>query len=216
MMKPPFRMMVVARSQMGKTTLMVKLLLYYWLKMFNKIIIFCPTYSKDATWRCVDRYLGEKVDVYPVVTSGLVRKIWAKADEKKKENKEFRTLIYFDDCTGQEDFNTQNPQGIMNQLSSKGNHSGISSIYVVQKFTQCSTTMRTNAEGFLTFYTQSEAEKKYMWQEFGFGSYKDFKEVINTSTKDAYHSLFVNRQGPGMPDYFHNFKWIKTDAPPST
>lgn len=157
----------------------------------------------------MDEYLGRQVDVYPVVTETLIKKIWAKTDQKRASGKpDYKTLIYFDDCTGQEDFKVQDERGMLNQLVSKGNHSGISSVYVVQKFTQCSTTMRVNAEGLITFYTQSETEKKYIWQEFGYDSFVMFKRLIDGSTEEPYHSLFINRQGPGMPDYFHNFKWI--------
>jgi hypothetical protein len=188
---------------------MVKLMLYYWIKLFDRIYIFCPTYSKDGTWRCVDEYYTSgQINVYPVVHTDLVKKLWARTDKERLTNPNYKVLMYFDDCTGQPDFNCVAAGGIMNQLTSKGNHSGISSVYVVQKFTQCSTTMRTNAEGFLTFFTQSEAEKKYMWQEFGVGTYPYFKSLMDESTKQAYHNFFVNRQGPGMPDYYHNFKWI--------
>ena len=156
----------------------------------------------------MDGHLGNQVDVYPVVTETLIKKIWAKTDQKRLDKPDYKTLIYFDDCTGQEDFKVQDERGMLNQLVSKGNHSGISSVYVVQKFTQCSTTMRVNAEGLITFYTQSETEKKYIWQEFGYDTFVLFKQLIDSSTEEPYHSLFINRQGPGMPDYFHNFKWI--------
>lgn len=194
---------------MGKTTLMVKLMLYYWVNMFDNITIFCPTYSKDSAWRPVDTYYGKKVVVYSKVSDVKIRNVWAKADRRRAADPKHVEMIYFDDCTGQEDFKVNDERGIINQLVSKGNHSGISTVYVVQKFTQCSTTMRLNAEGLITFFTQSENEKKYIWGEVGVGTYKKFKEVMDSCTREPYHSFFVNRQGPGMPDYFHNFKWIK-------
>lgn len=205
MLTPPFRLMVVARSQMGKTTLMIKLMVYFWVKMFKKIYIFCPTFHKDTKWSAVNEHVKSgKIKIYNNVDSSVIKKIWSKCVATEP------VLFYFDDCTGQPDFKVNNEQGVINQLVCKGNHSGISTVWVIQKFTQCSTTMRANAEGLITFYVQSEDEKKYIYKEFGIGSFKNFKTIIDESTKTAYHNFYCNRQGPGMPDYYHNFNFIIT------
>lgn len=208
MLKPPFRLMVVARSQMGKTSLLIKLMLYYWIEMFDRIYIFCPTYAKDNKWRVLDEYLTTKIQVYAVVKETTIKNIWKQCDMEKEKNEDAQFLILCDDCAGQADFKINNEQGIINQLVSKGNHSNISTVWVVQKFTQCSTIMRTNAEGLLTFYVQSEDEMKYIWKEFGVGQFKVFRDVLKENTKEKYHNFYINRQGPGMPDYYHNFKYL--------
>ena len=202
--------MVVARSQMGKTTLLIKLMQYYWLKQFNRIWIFCPTYGKDKKWNLLNDYVESgKIQVFSTVKRNTLIKIWKKCDEIRLSNEDAKFLIYFDDCTGQKDFKLNQETGIVNQLVSKGNHSGISTIWVVQKFTQSSTIMRTNAEGLITFFVQSEDELKYIWKEFGIGSFSTFKEFARKMTEKKYHNLFINRQGPGAPDYYHNFKLVK-------
>jgi hypothetical protein len=207
MLKPPFRLMCVARSQMGKTTLMIKLMQYYWLKMFNKIYIFCPTYAMDRSWRCIDKYvLDGKVEVRSKVENSVIQDIWDECNSSFKEGE--HKMIYFDDCAGQHDFKLDKETGKINMLVSLGNHSNISTVWVVQKVTQCSTIMRANAEGIITFYVQSEKERKYIYDEFGIGSYKTFKDLLENCTGEKYSSLYVNRQGPGKPDYYKNFRLI--------
>lgn len=209
MLVPPFRAMVVSRSQMGKTTLMIKMFQYYWLKMFDKIVIFSPTYTKDEKWRCMDKHVRSgKIKVIPTVKDAIVQREWFKWTERKEKDK--HCFFYFDDCVGQEDFKTNSEQGVINKLVSRGNHDKISSLYVVQKFTQASTIMRTNAEGVFSFYVQSDKENKYIWEEFGFGKYAQFKEWFQRITGEKYHFLFVNRQGAGKADYYHNFKLVTT------
>jgi len=194
---------------MGKTTLMIKLMIQYWLKDFDKIWIICPTYAEDKNWSYFDEYITVgTVSVHHEVDENHLKKIWNKCKKEKIANPEFSALIYFDDCTGQPAFKSNQETGVLNQLFSKGRHAGLSFVIVVQKFTQASTIMRTNADCFLTFMTLSDTEKNHMYNEFGFGGKKNFLKLLDKSTFEPYHHFYVNRQGPGAPDYYHNFKLI--------
>lgn len=177
--------------------------------MFHTIFIFCPTFSKDKKWcQLNEAVVKGKVKVYGTVKNNTLINIWHKCDEILEKTPDAQFMIFFDDCAGQKDFKLNLETGVINQLVSKGNHSHISTVWAVQKFTQCSTIMRSNAEGLITFFIQSEDEMKYVWKEFGVGNFKDFKVLLQSSTKEKYHSFYVNRQGPGAPDYYHNFKFI--------
>lgn len=194
---------------MGKTTLMQKIMSRYWLDLFYKIYIICPTYAEDKGWSLFDAYVDSgKIEVIFEVEENKLRKIWNVCRKLKLEDPSKHFLIYFDDCTGQPAFKKNQETGVLNALFSKGRHSNISIVIVVQKFTQASTIMRTNADCFLTFMTLSDTEKNHMYSEFGFGGKKKFIELLDYSTIQPYHHFFVNRQGPGAPDYYHNFKKI--------
>lgn len=209
MMQPPFRLLTIARSQTGKTTLLIKLLHYYWIKMFTKIYIFCPTYLEQAKWSSLDKYVKSgKIKVYPVVDEKILKKIWNKYKELKSKGSKHNVLILFDDCTGQKEFKVNQETGIINLMVSKANHAGISIAAAVQKITQASTIMRSQAEGVLTFSCLQEKEIKPLYDEFGVGKLKNFREMVINSTLQPYHYLYINRQGPGIPDYYHNFKFI--------
>ena len=50
--------------------------------------------------------------------------------------------------------------------------------------------------------------QKHIYAQFGIGSFKDFKKVLMRATLGKYNYFVVNRQGPGVADYYHNFKKI--------
>lgn len=209
MMKPPFRLLTIARSQTGKTTLMIKLLHYYWLKMFTKIYIFCPTYKEQDKWSSLDKHVNSgKITVYPLVDEKILKKIWAKYKDLKAKGSKHQVLIIFDDCTGQKDFKVNQETGIINLMVSKANHAGISIVAAVQKLTQASTIMRSQSEGILAFSCLQESEITPFYKEFGIGKLAMFRDIIINSTLLPFHYLYINRQGPGIPDYYHNFKFI--------
>lgn len=188
----------------------------YWLKKFNKIWIICPTYAEDDNWSFFDEHVKKgNVKVIGEVDEHELKKIWNWCKKKKVEHRQegktdkLNFLIYFDDCTGQPAFKKNQETGVVNQLFSKCRHANITLIVVVQKFTQASTIMRTNADAFLTFMTLSDTEKDHMYKEFGFGGKKNFIKLLDDSTIEEYHHFYVNRQGAGAPDYYHNFKFVK-------
>lgn len=201
--------MALARSQMGKTTLLIKLLKFFWLKQFKKIYIFCPTFKQDTKWSDIDKFVKSKqVVVYPEVKENLLKKIWKFCQKKKVSDPNYHTLILMDDCVGQDDFKTNSDKGIVNKLVCKGNHCNISTIYSVQKITNVSTTMRLQSEGLLAFYMSSIKEKNCLFQEFGMGTSNQFLQVLDLATVKPYDYLYINRQGPGAPDFYHNFRLI--------
>jgi ethanolamine utilization protein EutP (predicted NTPase) len=209
MVKPPFRLMFVARSQCGKTTLLIKLLHYYWLKQFSKIHIFCPTYAEDDKWSSLDKFIKSgQISIYPKVDLNTIQRIWNQCKKWKAEKKKLHTLLIFDDCTGQEDFCVNQNTNLLNILVCRANHANVSTVWSVQKYTQSSTTMRSQAEGLITFSCLQESEQKPLYQEFGTGSFAWFRKILDNTTGKPYHYLYINRQGPGIPDYYHNFKFI--------
>jgi hypothetical protein len=181
-----------------------------WINTYNKIWIICPTYAEDKNWSFFDKYIEDgRVEVLAEVDENKLKRIWNGCKKAKIEDPQVQFLIYFDDCTGQPAFKSNQETGVLNQLCSKGNHANITIVFVVQKFTQASTIMRVNSETFVTFYTQSQAEKEAMYKEFGAGTKKAFTQILDQCTVEPYDSFYVNRQGPGAADYYHNFKKIK-------
>jgi len=186
----------------------------YWLKEFDKIYIVCPTFAEDDNWSFFDEHVKSgTIEVLNEVNENKLNRIWNKCKKNKLADKSFHALVYFDDCTGQPAFKKNQESGTLNQMFSKCRHANMSIVIVVQKFTQASTIMRTNADGFLTFMTLSDTEKDYMYKEFGFGGKQKFIKMIDDATVEPYSHFYCNRQGAGAPDYYHNFKKIIYNRP---
>lgn len=183
-----------------------------WVKQFNKIYIVCPTYAEDDVWSSLDEYVHNgKVKILDSVDENILKRIWNECRAYKRDNKQNRkqTLIYFDDCYGQEGFTTYSGKGVINQLTTKGNHSDISTICVVQRLVYCTPTIRANAECIITFSPEGEDDRKLLFKQYGVGTFQSFGKMIEHSTKEPYTTFMINRQGPGASRYFHNFKLIK-------
>jgi hypothetical protein len=204
--------MFVARSQSGKTSLLIKLLVGKWMHLVDKVYIFCPTYYQDPKWLIIDEYVKSgKVVIYITIDEKRLNNIYASCCKKKLTNPDFHTLLIFDDCVGQSGFKTNSEEGILNRIVCKGNHANMSTVWSIQKLTMCSTIMRNQAEGIVVFYCQ-EKESKILHSEYGVGSSKFFQKMVELSTFKPYNTLFINRQGPGVPRYFNNFKLIDLEA----
>jgi len=175
----------------------------------NKIYVFCPTFTKDEKWSVFDQHVKNgKMEVYTSVTKQRLLKVWKEGERNKQKNKNWQSLIVFDDCGGQDEFKQDKPSATMNQLATRCNHDNISIVWSVQMVVHLSTTMRINSEGLIVFYVQSEAEKKYLYEQFGVGNFRYFKRILHHCTNEKYDYMFVNRQGPGMADYYHNFRYV--------
>jgi len=151
-----------------------------------------------------------KVEVFITLKEATLKGIWKRCTKIKETNAEAKRhfLLYFDDCGDQDDFKSNSPKHTINSLAIRGNHDNISQVWSVQQLILCSTVMRTNADGFLTFYVQSDKEIEYIYNQFGFGKKGDFKKLLQGCTAQKYHSFYVNRQGPGIADYYHNFNFL--------
>lgn len=200
---------------MGKTTTFVKMFLHQWVKQFNKIYIFCPTYKTDDVWASCDEFTrSKKLKVYTYYNEKVVKKLWMYHAKRKEKGHKEHVLFYFDDCGGEKGFKNVSEDGLMNSMSSKCNHANISLIICVQKLKQLPPTTRLNSEAFLTFNVTSELEKKAIYEDFGLPtSFAEFKRKLNDFTKTPYHFYFVNRQGPGQPDFYHNQEKVKITEP---
>jgi len=188
-----------------------------WVKQFNKVYIFCPTYKTDDVWADCDEFThSKKLHVYTYYNEKVIRRLWKFHAKRKENGYREQILFYFDDCGGEKGFKNNSEDGLMNAMSSKCNHANISLIICVQKLKQLSPTTRLNTEAFLTFNVTSELEKKAIYDDFGLPTnFADFKRKIEEYTSRPYSYYYVNRQGPGAPDFYHNEEKIILFSNPS-
>jgi hypothetical protein len=95
--------------------------------------------------------------------------------EEKAEKKIQNRIILFDDCgySG----NLKNKQsGVISKLICNGRHLNLSQIYTSQKFSQISTTLRTNITGAILFNTSAK-ELDLISQDFNY--LKSSKAFVN-------------------------------------
>ena len=107
-----------------------------------------------------------------------------------------RVLIIFDDISFSGDLKSH-VNGAISRIVSNGRHIGVSSIFIAQKYTDLSTTIRENATACFFFgCTTKQAELISMDHNY-MSSKKEFLELFRKQTRDK-HSYLVVRYNDGL------------------
>ena len=128
-------------------------------------------------------------------------------DGGKPENR----LLIFDDC-GYSGSLKNKQAGIISKLICNGRHLNLSQIYTSQRFSQCSTVLRTNITGAILFNT-SMKELDLISEDMNFMSNnKDFVKMFRKTTEEPRSFLVVNftngKEGLYMDSEFKPIQWV--------
>jgi len=155
----PFKLLVTSKSQYGcgKTTIVANLLAnekfpYY--KLFDGDDIYIVSNNElDNKLELLSKRLRIPEENRMHYDEEMLEVLYEQLEDEFMESKDegekpTNKLIIFDDCGYSGDLKNKN-YGIVSKIISNGRHCLISSIFNVQKFTQASTTLRTNASGMI-------------------------------------------------------------------
>ncbi len=194
-------MALIGRKGSGKTRLLVDVLTSRTglMGLFDKVIIVSPTFERQPIFR--QRIDGEGVTVYTEgLTTENLNTIYNKMmDKPKAEN----TLIIFDDCA---DDVSRTDQKTMNKLVSNSRHLGVSLIFLQQKLTMLSTTVRVQTDIFVGFGATSAREVDALYHEIGIIPKKDFITLFRTYTQGDYSFFVSSIDRGGKITYNRNFR----------
>ena len=112
-------------------------------------------------------------------------------DETSEGGKPQNRLIIFDDC-GYSGILKNKQSGIISKMICNGRHLNLSQIYTSQRFSQVSTTLRTNLTGAILFNT-SMKELELITEDMNYMSNKkDFVKTFRETTKNPRTFLVIN------------------------
>lgn len=214
----PFKLLINGKSQLsGKTTIILNLLLnpqFKYDKLFEGDNIFIVSNNK------LDNKLemmSEKLDIPPenrmIYDEFALETLYEHLeDEFMKETieggKPANRLIIFDDC-GYSGSLKNKQHGIISKLVCNARHLNFSQIYTSQRFSQVSTTLRTNLTGAILFNTSSK-ELDLISEDMNYlNTHKEFVKMFRTVTKEPRSFLVVNFSNPIESLYMNsNFEAI--------
>lgn len=209
----PFRVLITARSQQGKTTIITNFLLNpnFYLNDFESddIWIISPSITNDPKLKVI---IDEKeIDESHLMTEyneDVVKDLYDQLEENYEyaiENKEKipRPLIIMDDLGFSNSLRAKR-MGQISRLACNSRHVNISLIVCVQQYTQASATLRSNINGLIVFDTskknldQISEENNYLKKDSEFVSMfrdnvidkRDFLVINYTNPK---HSMYLNK-----------------------
>ena len=219
----PFRILINGKSQLsGKTTIILNLLAnpdFGYNTMFKGENIYIISNNKlDNKLKMMADRLEIPDENCVTYDESYLEALYEQLEDEFLEEtngggKPANRLIIFDDVGFSN--NLKNKQaGIVSRLICNGRHINLSQIYTSQKYTQISTTLRTNITGAILFGT-SQKEVELIAEDMNFfENKKTFIKMFRNNTKTPRSFLVVNYSKGLNADtlyYNHEFQIIKME-----
>ena len=197
----PFRVLINGKSQLsGKTTVVLNMLLnpaFGYNEMFEGSDIYIVSNNKldnklammaDKLDIPEDNRFEYDEDYLEILYDDMEESF---LDETSEGGKPQNRLIIFDDC-GYSGSLKNKQSGIISKMICNGRHLNLSQIYTSQRFSQVSTTLRTNLTGAILFNT-SMKELELITEDMNYMSNKkEFVKIFRETTKEPRQFLVVN------------------------
>lgn len=194
----PMKLALVGKSELsGKTTTLASLLLLpeYYGGDFkgDHIYIVSPSANKDNKWKVMTKalkipesnvFLSYDEEQLKVLYDFLEDEYLKAVDDGRKPK---HTLIVFDDVGFSASL--RGSYGVIDRLACNGRHLLISTVALVQKYTQLSTCFRENITGGI-FFACSNKQLDLIYDDHGNMPKKEFVKMFRDATKGK-HSFFV-------------------------
>ena len=197
----PFRILINGKSQLsGKTTIILNLLAnpdFGYDKMFKGENIYIISNNKlDNKLKMLSDRLEIPDDQCTTFDEDYLETLYENLEEEFLEETEgggkpANRLIIMDDC-GYSNSLKNKQAGIISRLICNGRHINLSQIFTSQKYTQCSTTLRTNITGAILFGTSMKEVDLIAEDMNYFEDKKTFIKMFREATKNPRSFLVVN------------------------
>ena len=198
----PFKILINGKSQLsGKTTIILNLLLnpvFGYDKLFDGDDIHIISNNKLDNKLSM---MADKLDIpddnrqefdedYLEVLYNDIEEEFM--DDVSEGSKPKNKLIIFDDCGYSGSLRSYNKGNIIDKLICNGRHLNLSQIYTSQRFSQCSTCLRTNLTGAIMFST-SMKELELISEDFNYTeNKKQFIKMFRKETKEPRSFMVIN------------------------
>ena len=217
----PFRLLLNSKSQigMGKTTLILNLLLNPEMgygKYFKGDNIYIVSNNKlDNKLKMLAEYKEIPDTNIMSYDEDNLMQLYDELEEEfldeKSDGKFNHRLIIMDDCGASGSLKNKQ-SGIISKLISNGRHLGLSQIYTTQRFTMCSSIMKSNVTA-ACFGNTSMAELEQIAESFNYlNSKKDFIKLFRKYTDEPRSFLCINFSSPDGIYQDSQFKTIDTKS----
>jgi hypothetical protein len=215
--KVPFRTILLAPSQSGKTVLISNMILNLYRDVFERIYIFSPSIDVDSTWDPVKKYQSDNMKVIEkekeklyfshynpddleniISTQHRVTKLLKKQGRKKL----FSILIVVDDHADDPSFTRQSK--LLHALFCRGRHNSISTIVSTQKFAAIHPIIRVNASALIVYRLRNAKELQAFIEEVsGVITKKELYEIYKMATDEEYGFLYINLVAKTVSEMFY-------------
>ena len=220
----PMRLVIVAKTGGGKSSLLGNLLLkedgYKNDFLPENIFIFSGSLAGDVKMKVITRELdiepeNQFSDYNEEALEGiydyLVSRFNDLVEQGVKDKQELNSLIILDDLAYSNAFKDSGKNDQIKRIFFNGRKFCISIIIISQKYTSVSTPLRENLSGLIIGASSNKqielvsGDHNYLTQ-----GYNGFRKMFLDSTKEPYHNLIINFDNDKEHIYYNNrFEPIK-------
>ena len=161
--KIPFNMIITGPTNCGKTKYLIEQLRGPFRKVFEYIVLICPTYAKNRTYRGFAQGDKRFLILSPDATDS--DEIDSLLTDVSLLFSGTNTLLILDDCAVSKDLKNRSNKFI--DLAFSGRHDGLSVWVVTQQLTSISKPFRENVSCVVTFHNPSQVGMKTLFEDYG-------------------------------------------------
>jgi hypothetical protein len=200
-------MLIIARSNQGKTTVLINLLmkLCFYQGYFHRVYVWCPAIEEDEMWRKMKLHPKRKFKQFTldklqeIVEFEKIKKRQAELIGKRPDN-----ILFVIDDEGSQALKYENYQNELDEITLIIRHLGWCFIMSTQQVASLSTPQRNNADGIILFPNDNEYESKTMQSHWGNGLKGGLNYAFSQLDPSKREFLWINRQKP-LTTYQINF-----------
>ena len=161
--KIPFNMIITGPTNCGKTEYLIKQLREPFRKVFEYIVLICPTYAKNRTYRGFAH--GDKRFFILSPDASNLDEITSLLTDVSLLFSGTNTLLILDDCAVSKDLKQRSNKFI--DLAFSGRHDGLSVWVLTQQLTSIAKPFRENVSCVVTFHNPSQVGMKTLFDDYG-------------------------------------------------
>ena len=159
----PFNMIITGPTNCGKTKYLIEQLRGPFRKVFEYIVLICPTYAKNRTYRGFAQGDKRFLILSPDATdSDEIDSLLTDVSELFSGT---NTLLILDDCAVSKDLKHRSNKFI--DLAFSGRHDGLSVWVLTQQLTSIAKPFRENVACVVAFHNPSQVGMKTLFDDYG-------------------------------------------------
>ena len=158
----PFNALIVGPTNSGKTKYLVEILSNEFRGKFDYVILLCPTYTFNETYR---GFAEDDRDFFVLIPHQDQINDWLRIVSFVFEGT--NSLIILDDCAASKDVKRRTNELV--NLAFSARHKGLSVWVITQQMTSIAKPFRENIAASVLFYTLSRRDMKEIFDDYGGG-----------------------------------------------
>ena len=161
--KIPFNMIIAGPTNCGKTEYLIEQLRGHFRKVFEYIVLICPTYAKNRTYHGFAEGDKRFFILSPDATDS--DEITSLLTDVSLLFSGTNTLLILDDCAVSKDLKNRSNKFV--DLAFSGRHHGLSVWVLTQQLTSITKPFRENVSCVVTFHNPSQIGMKTLFEDYG-------------------------------------------------